>query len=507
MTTVVFDFPGGLYHATPWGNHVNEGQVEWPPSPWRLLRSFISTGYTACGWDDGVPPVGRSLIEALATVEPIYTLPPAGVAHTRHFMPTGTSTTLVFDAFARPGNGELSVTWPVVLATDQRKMLSELVSRLNYLGRSESWVQGRLLPEGEALPVGAVCAVSTAAEVPAEAWEPITLLAVESVRTYETWRKEFAAQTKSKVFTPPMLWDCLTQTTSQLQKDGWSLPPGSKRVVYRRRKNALTVAVPPRIRKPTATYPTVVLLSVSLPSGNLHALPPTTRTLPQAELLHQAAVAHLGRGVRVTEGLELVGRKPSGGVLTGPHDHSHILPLDLDADGHLDHMMIWAPGGFGPRSLNAIRSLKATYAKKTNELRLSVAVIGSLESLRAVTGTWGDALKSVIGPSQTWVSATPFLPPRYLKRSGKNTLEGQVQAELESRRLPAATNIRVLSRDETLEKGFRHFVRVRQHGGKASKTGLWFGLEITFAEPIKGPLSLGYASHFGMGRFAAKESE
>ena len=49
MTRILFSFPGGRYHATPWGSHVNEGLVEWPPSPWRLLRPFIATAYDEGG--------------------------------------------------------------------------------------------------------------------------------------------------------------------------------------------------------------------------------------------------------------------------------------------------------------------------------------------------------------------------------------------------------------------------------------------------------------------------
>jgi CRISPR-associated protein Csb2 len=41
VPTLRLRFPGGRYHATPWGHHVNEGQVEWPPSPWRLLRALM----------------------------------------------------------------------------------------------------------------------------------------------------------------------------------------------------------------------------------------------------------------------------------------------------------------------------------------------------------------------------------------------------------------------------------------------------------------------------------
>jgi len=43
MPLIELRFPAGRYHATPWGSHVNEGAVEWPPSPWRLLRALIAT--------------------------------------------------------------------------------------------------------------------------------------------------------------------------------------------------------------------------------------------------------------------------------------------------------------------------------------------------------------------------------------------------------------------------------------------------------------------------------
>ncbi|MDQ3151354.1 MAG: type I-U CRISPR-associated protein Cas5/Cas6, partial [Actinomycetota bacterium] len=45
-TTLVLTFPRGRYRATPWGRHVNEGAVELPPSPWRLLRALYATWRT-----------------------------------------------------------------------------------------------------------------------------------------------------------------------------------------------------------------------------------------------------------------------------------------------------------------------------------------------------------------------------------------------------------------------------------------------------------------------------
>src|SRR5260370_35898748 len=116
MPTVLLRFPAGRYHATPWGHHVNEGLVEWPPSPWRLLRSLIACGYPTQGWTE-VSPIGRTLIESLAATLPRYRLPPASLAHSRHFMPIGVlengreKTTLVFDAWADVGDGALAVRW------------------------------------------------------------------------------------------------------------------------------------------------------------------------------------------------------------------------------------------------------------------------------------------------------------------------------------------------------------------------------------------------------------
>src|SRR5437867_3663314 len=56
--TLLLRFPGRRYHATPWGHHVNEGLIEWPPSPWRLLRALLATGYTKLGWPADGPRVG-----------------------------------------------------------------------------------------------------------------------------------------------------------------------------------------------------------------------------------------------------------------------------------------------------------------------------------------------------------------------------------------------------------------------------------------------------------------
>ncbi len=152
MPTVVFRFPGGRYHATPWGHHVNEGLIEWPPCPWRLLRALIATGYAKLGWTS-VPPAGRRLIEALAGTLPVYRLPASSAAHSRHYMPLGVldkgreKPALVFDTWANVGEGDMVVRWDCQLDDEARAVFSDLTAGLAYLGRSESWVAAEVLAD------------------------------------------------------------------------------------------------------------------------------------------------------------------------------------------------------------------------------------------------------------------------------------------------------------------------------------------------------------------------
>ena len=48
-TTIRITLLSGRYGATPWGRSEHEGQVEYPPSPWRLLRAVLHGAYTLIG--------------------------------------------------------------------------------------------------------------------------------------------------------------------------------------------------------------------------------------------------------------------------------------------------------------------------------------------------------------------------------------------------------------------------------------------------------------------------
>jgi CRISPR-associated protein Csb2 len=127
--------------------------------------------------------------------------------------------------------------------------------------------------------------------------------------------------------------------------------------------------------------------------------------------------------------------------------------------------------------------------------------------LRRLPPSLNLELEGILGPpegAQVWESVTPFVLPKTLDRRSKRRVAGQVNAELVSRRLPEAVTVEI---DPELTRSLRHFVRRRIHGGVPPKVDAGYGLRLHFAEPIQGPLLLGYASHYGLGLFRACAAE
>lgn len=530
MPTLLFRFPGGRYHATPWGHHVNEGLVEWPPSPWRIVRALIATGYTKHKWEV-VPPEARELIEALSSTLPTYRLPPSTVAHSRHYMPTGVldkgreKTTLVFDTWAEVQHGILAARWDCAVSPGAASLLENLAQSIGYLGRSESWVEVEACSDDSELPPGTDAYPHADGHRGERGHEQVPLMAPEPPARYLAWRTAKVGEALESVPLPDGkkapaairrkrraaeepyptdLLDCLQKDTSWWKAFRWSQPPGSRKVLYWRAADSLAVGVPVagRARRPAPVA--MMLLALTTPSGSKSALPAVARVLPQAELIHRSLVAHVGCGAKV-ECPELTGRDADGSPLKG-HRHGHILPVDLDGDGHLDHVIVHAPMGLGPGAQGAVRALKRTWTKGgVGGLRVALAGQGELDTLRSLSEPYGSRASELLGASTgatVWTSVTPLVLPRFQKARGRNSLEAQILAELASRQLPPA-RIEVRPWDaQTLP--MRHAVRVRKPPAARPPVDAGMAVVLTFDTPIHGPLSLGYGSHFGLGLFRAE---
>ncbi len=503
MPTLSIRFIGGHYHATPWDKAQNEGAVEWPPSPWRLLRALIATGYAKLPeWQEGTPPpLARSLIARLAAVLPSYRLPPATGAHTRHYMPTKNSTTLVLDARAVVGTEHepLLVHWPVELPPEEQELFDSLVERISYIGRAESWTEcesvssptslsiaeGWTVPHDDGTPLPPHC-------------DQLPLIAPVASDAYSAWVLSLPKpRTKKDKNAAPAasLFEALQVETSWLQKNGWSAPPGSHLVVYDRpAASAISIAPTPKLNRPSRVRVPFVLLALSSTARSRTPMPLRIRTLPQAELLHRAIASKVGKlephSEAVSELLGLDGeQKPTKG-----HRHAHILPLTLLAeDKHLDHLLIWAPGGLSDASQQVLRSLRKTYMKGgVGEVELRFAGSGSLTEFQKI-----PALNLVLGEAKVWQTYTPFVPVRHPKKKGRNTIEGQIREELANRDFPLPISIEIL-REKSI--AMRHFVKTRREGMQPP-VNVGYAVRITFCASIVGPVAIGYSSHFGMGLF------
>jgi len=432
-------------------------------------------------------------------------------------------TTKVIDAFIRlDPNDELLIHYPVELAPDQLELLKRLVTHLSYLGRAESWVEGRLVEDAE--PGAGWCRplVPGVESLPDRGEEQVSVLAPVSAAEYAAWREaalarelaEFEAQRGRKPTPkdrqlleapyPKDLLACLLMETAELQRHGWSQPPGSRRVLYTR--PAEVAETRPRVSvgsRRVARPVEAALLALASDTRRGNVLPPFTRCLPQAELLHQSLISLLGE--RAPECAALTGRDPrTGQPLGGRHDHAHYLPLDLDEDGRLDHVLIHARMGLDGLAQDAIQRLSRTWMKGDDrDLIVTCAGLGDL-------ATFADQLRlrsgkpvPTLGVSRVWASVTPFIPPRYIRPRG-HLLEDQVRAELESRGLPQPLRVEVMSREELVERRLLRFVRTRREGKPQPPVPRAYGIRLVFAEPVAGPIALGYASHYGLGVFGAE---
>jgi CRISPR-associated protein Csb2 len=285
MTVLELRFLAGRYHATPWGRHVNEGAVEWPPSPWRIVRALIAAWYLKARRDEEISErTIRALADALLSQPPVFRLPRATTAHTRHYMPynegKNEKTTKVFDTFVQLSERDtILVAWDVALPTQQLAALQTLAGRLGYFGRAESLVEARVLEGITAIEPNAT-PLDNDAKLP-EKTELVRLLAPMSPDAYLKWREEFlktykqpsvgskkktgkkakAEDVPEESIVPPDLFKALHADTGELQAAGWNLPPGAQFVNYTRPENAFAPATKPRPRQSKA-LPTVARYAV-----------------------------------------------------------------------------------------------------------------------------------------------------------------------------------------------------------------------------------------------------
>jgi CRISPR-associated protein Csb2 len=523
MIALRFRFPVGRYHATPWGRHVNEAALAWPPEPVRILRALIACHHRKADKTQFSDNALADLIDVLAAELPVYHLPEIVHAHTRHYMPSAIRTTLVFDAFARLDPEKLLIVgWPgAALSSEQRAHLDHLAVRLGYLGRAESWVEATAVEwDGQDANAQTLCIsdgshdgghvdrrfdrrlVPLYAPLSSDEYRATRerLIQEERERRRANWMKKSKLTEKVLdkdmkeflVTLPERLACALAVDTSDIQVVGWSNPPATRRVLYTvpEQTGAARGRRCPRAVRNHSGLTVARFVLAGRPRPRLED------ALKIGEIA-RAALMSLGKGAPPPE---FSGRGAKGPQRDDPeHAHAFFLPEDADGDGQIDHLIVYCRRGFSSEARRRLDSLT----------KLWLAHGRSDDDGERGRKEWWLALEDIASPeafarsstflrtARIWTSVTPYLMPWHAK-PGFDVPE-QIRREIGRRRITDAPI------EIEIDKGKNplRFHRIRSRRGLVQPDKAGSFVKLAFAEPVQGPLALGFACHYGLGLFAA----
>ncbi len=455
-------FELGRYHATPWGVHVNDAAVEWPPSPWRLLRALYSTTRTNVALAAQCGAVDRALQTLIDAPPPVYQLPVTLPGHTRHYMPKASyspakprETAKVIDSYlAVDPDAPLRVWWDIDLDADATAALTAAARCVGYLGRSES-----------------VC-VLTVSSHPEPSAAPLARPVVDDEEDSEFEVVELLCPEHGEGL------DALSISVTELRAKRRLMPPGARRVAY-------ALPRPPASRPAPAlnARPSRPTLAVFRLRGS--SRPAIIEAVAVGQSLRSALQARFGGGRNDRASATFSGRvgdRPRA----DQHLHAHFLATPGGDGRRIDRLYVWAPEGFGQDEVVALAGLTYIRLHETPDLQCALTSLGAPCHL---------ALPDLLGPASAWRSLTPFGLVRHPKRRQGEVIDGpeaQVRHELAHRGMPEPIEV-------SLESGSWHRFRSSKAGSSRLERARLTGIRVRFDQPVTGPLALGALSHYGLG--------
>ncbi len=481
MIALRIKFLAGRFHANPWDRGTNDGDVEWPPSPWRLLRAITSCWYRA-GRPDRATFL--SVLDALAE-SPFFELPRATSGHTRHYMPLGArkdgkaETTLVLDSFVALERGRDTrpsayVIWPNgQFSADQRTLLDQCCEFVGYLGRAESW-----------------CSMNLAESIESDGSRERVVPASDTRRDGPIVRR----LAPGPALRGEALLNSLSETTGQMRKARRLMPIGATWVEYQLPSDFLMVREQyDRAERTRAVFgPTV--LRFALERGQRSPKPSIKDALVFAELLRAAAIKQFSDREGQPAALRLAGKAEDGSARTG-HDHPYFLPFDSEGRGEIDGLDVWFPSGCTHAEYVAVTSVATLREHVIYGDDFPITFIGSVQR----------------ECSAAWRSATPLLLNRFPKIRGSNgsrrivdAPEKQV-AEMVRQASDQLAEVELWPPGRGIEKRCGGYLRIdafrRTRIRKPSLPLPVVAATLRFEKPVQGPIVLGRLAHFGLGRF------
>jgi CRISPR-associated protein Csb2 len=498
-------FPLGRFHAAPWRvNSFDDPFGEWPPSPWRFVRAVAARWYqwrrelnrecdeaeivslviALCGSDYSFHlPVNSWRGPPLRQYHPVkfgWNPPGANEASVRKY-----GTSLVQDNYWSMPPGEAGeILWFIEgedWTPDLAGVLERCTERITYFGRAESLTQFRRIDDAQLAPNCELLAEPVSGAVPVLTPRPdATRADVERVT-----EDPLAAR---------------------------NIPQGA-RIMYARRPQRPPLRERPR-RRPTQPDSNLMQLALGW------AVAPEPRAVVRLTARFRSAVIRelirIKSDGRVTtwsaasaklrnEIAEMIGKDAQGRPLQGLRRHAEFFAW---GEGSAPtRLLVW-------RQIRPFDEQEQSAILEAAMREISWAAAGhDVDAWKLGLVPLDAAVPPPPGfdgePCRTWISLTPYVPPRHHLRGGKvrepETIENQVRRELGLREVPGAQNVEIervrppewvavhVPRREAAERTFI-----------GHRRGYW--LRLYFPEPVSGPIRVGHSSSFGLGLFVPQRS-
>lgn len=235
--------------------------------------------------------------------------------------------------------------------------------------------------------------------------------------------------------------------------------------------------------------------------------PRITEAVRVAESFREAVLSVAGRRLGFS-GIPsaLSGKKPDGENCADNHAHAHFYCEPEFRTGAITHLCLSVPAGIDTELLPVLASVDRFWCDRSLGYLVEPDECDPRISSRLCL------------EAREWSSLTPFVPGRHLRirrserhdRTGHDAalereLVAQVRSELSLRGFPQPEEV-LFDRSHGVRLGDRflrwgEFRRWRSTGAPQSAARYGHGFHLRFAAPVKGPISIGYASHFGLGLF------
>jgi CRISPR-associated protein Csb2 len=498
-------FPLGRFNATRWHQNPFEDPFgEWPPSPLRLLRALTARWFQyARETGDSDTDKRDALLREIARELPSFALPAFTwrgqplkqyVPYKVEWTAKGAAdpaykkaqTTLTEDHY-RVLSPDARLFWHwenLDLEETQKDLLDQLLKRILYFGRAESF---SCLRRVNAIPSQLELNCRLSAESVDGAVPVLAQIPNEELNLSALLSLSDSKELSGKSIPPSTAW-----FYAKLPDKPVAQRINSSRSQYPTDLNYLQFAVGGTVYPPLEQWVTV--------AGRFRGI--VIRCLSQ-QLTGNIKANYHNLTLAQRDFIQLIMGKDGHGKLLRGHQQAYFF-LWPDEKGLPTRLIVWRKKPFTEVEIEAM--LKA--AKKP------ICWGHDLDdwAVRLVPLPFNiDVPESLFGPARRWTSATPFVLPTGRHRFRKNgrkrdseSPENILAKLLQNSGKPRPKVIHLETEVEELTWVKPHETRARRFLQEQARTnfvrpGFWLHLE--FSEPVNGPLLLGDSCHFGLGAF------